>query len=249
MGDFFETFNEDAIITAKILGIVLTKRANGAAAAVPLAGFPYPALDNYLPKIVNAGYKVAICEQVEDPKLATGIVKREVIEVVSPGTLEPDEKSLQNSNNFIVSLLFSQSDVGYAVLDQSTGEFYLGESPEDALSESLRQFAPREILIPESYTYITSNWYNQLKPFISRADDWVFDYDHGYRLLTGHFETPSLKGFGCEEYSLGICAAGAMIYQLKQCIIMIHSSTGNKQRLINMQRASPKPQPNPLQNK
>ena len=215
MGDFFETFNEDAIITAKILGIVLTKRANGAAADVPLAGFPHHALDNYLPKIVNAGHKVAICEQVEDPKLATGIVKREVIEVVSPGTLEPDEKSLQKSNNFIVSLLFSQSDVGYAVLDQSTGEFYLGESSEDALSESLRQFAPREVLIPESHTYITSNWYNKLKPFISRADDWVFDYDHGYRLLTDHFETPSLKGFGCEEYSLGICAAGAMIYQLK----------------------------------
>ncbi|SVB40623.1 uncharacterized protein METZ01_LOCUS193477, partial [marine metagenome] len=113
MGDFFETFNEDAIITAKILGIVLTKRANGAAADVPLAGFPHHALDNYLPKIVNAGHKVAICEQVEDPKLATGIVKREVIEVVSPGTLEPDEKSLQKSNNFIVSLSFSQSDVGY----------------------------------------------------------------------------------------------------------------------------------------
>ena len=215
MGDFFETFNEDAIITAKILGIVLTKRANGAAADVPLAGFPHHALDNYLSKIVNAGHKVAICEQVEDPKLATGIVKREVIEVVSPGTLEPDEESLQKSNNFIVSLSFSQSDVGYAVLDQSTGEFYLGESSEDNLSESLRQFAPREVLIPESYTYITSNWYNKLKPFISRADDWVFDYDHGYRLLTDHFETPTLKGFGCEEYSIGICAAGAMIYQLK----------------------------------
>ena len=215
MGDFFETFNEDAKITAKILGIVLTKRANGAAAEVPLAGFPHHALDNYLPKIVNAGHKVAICEQVEDPKLTTGIVKREVIEVVSPGTLEPDEVSLQKSNNFIVSLSFSQNIVGYAVLDQSTGEFYLGESSEDTLSESLRQFAPREVLIAESHTYVTSNWYKKLKPFISRVDDWIFDYDHGYRLLTDHFETPSLKGFGCEEYSLGICAAGAMLYQLK----------------------------------
>ncbi len=215
MGDFFETFNEDAKITSKILGIVLTKRANGAAADVPLAGFPHHALDNYLPKIVNAGYKVAICEQVEDPKLAAKIVKREVIEVVSPGTLEPNEESLQKSNNFIVSLSFLQNDVGYAVLDQSTGEFYLGESSEDSLSESLRQFAPREVLLAESHTYITSKWYKKLKPFISRVDDWIFDYDHGYRLLTDHFETPSLKGFGCEEYSLGICAAGAMIYQMK----------------------------------
>ena len=152
MGDFFETFNEDAKIASKILGIVLTKRANGAAADVPLAGFPHHALDNYLPKIVNAGYKVAICEQVEDPKLAAKIVKREVIEVVSPGTLEPNEESLQKSNNFIVSLSFLQNDVGYAVLDQSTGEFYLGESSEDSLSESLRQFAPREVLLAESHT-------------------------------------------------------------------------------------------------
>ena len=215
MGDFFETFNEDAKITAKILGIVLTKRTNGAAADVPLAGFPHHSLDNYLPKIVNAGHKVAICEQVEDSKFSTGIVKREVIEIVSPGTLVPDEESLQKSNNFIVSLIFSQNNVGYAVLDQSTGEFYLGESPEDTLSESLRQFSPREVLIAESHTYITSNWYKKLKPFISRVDDWAFDYDHGYRLLTDHFETPSLKGFGCEEYNLGICAAGAMMYQMK----------------------------------
>lgn len=215
MGDFFETFNEDAKITSKILGIVLTKRANGAAADVPLAGFPHRALDNYLPKIVNAGHKVAICEQVEDPKLAKGIVKREVIEVVSPGTLAPDEESLQKSNNFIVSLTFSHDNVGYAVLDQSTGEFYVGESSGDNLSESLRQFAPREVIIAESQAYITSNWYKKLKPYISRVDDWVFDYDHGYRLLSDHFETPSLKGFGCEEYRLGICAAGAMMYQLK----------------------------------
>ena len=130
MGDFFETFNEDAKITAKILGIVLTKRANGAASNVPLAGFPHHAIDNYLPKIVNAGHKVAICEQVEDPKFAKGIVKREVVEVVSPGTLTPDENIHQKSNNFIASLLFNKEIVGFAVLDQSTGEFYMGESNE-----------------------------------------------------------------------------------------------------------------------
>lgn len=216
MGDFFETFNEDAKITAKILGIVLTKRANGAAADVPLAGFPHHALDNYLPKIVNAGHKVAICEQVEDPKLSKGIVKREVIEVISPGTLVPGEQSFQKSNNFIVSLSFSKDNAGYSVLDQSTGEFYLGESPVNNLSEDLRQFAPKEILIADSQPYITADWYTQLKPFISRVEDWIFDYDHGYRLLTDHFNTPSLKGFGCEKFRLGISAAGAMMYQMKQ---------------------------------
>ncbi len=217
MGDFFETFNEDATITAKILGIVLTKRANGAAADVPLAGFPHHSLDNYLPKIVDAGHKVAICEQVEDPKFAKGIVKREVIEVVSPGTLIVENESILKENNFIVCLKFSKNDtVGYSVLDQSTGELYMGETPKGTLGQALIQFKPKEVLLDESHICTTSKWYQEYKPFISRVENWVFDFDHGYRLLIDHFNTPSLKGFGCEDLKLGICATGALMYQLKQ---------------------------------
>ena len=119
MGDFYETFSEDAKITARILGIVLTKRSNGAAADVPLAGFPYHALDNYLHKLVNAGYRVAICEQVEDPKLAKGIVKREVIEVVTPGTITSEQALDQKANKYLASIYFGKSNVGYGILDLS----------------------------------------------------------------------------------------------------------------------------------
>jgi DNA mismatch repair protein MutS len=216
MGDFFETFNEDANITADILGIVLTKRANGAAADVPLAGFPHHALDSYLPKIVKAGHKVAICEQVENPKFAKGIVKREVIEVVSPGTLSPETESLHTSNNFIFSIFAKKGRVGFSVLDQSTGEFYLGETDEGNLTESMHQFSPIEVLVPNDYTYSTSTWYRKQKPFISKMENWIFDFNHCYRLLTEQLKTPSLKGFGCEDYPLGISAAGGMIYHLKQ---------------------------------
>ena len=216
MGDFFETFNEDAIKTADILGIVLTKRANGAAADVPLAGFPHHALDSYLPKIVKAGHKVAICEQVENPKFAKGIVKREVIEVVSPGTLSPETESLHTSNNFIISILTKKGRAGFSVLDQSTGEFYLGETDEENLTESIHQFSPIEVLVPNDYTYSTSTWYRSQKPFISKMENWIYDFNHCYRLLTEQFKTQSLKGFGCEEYPLAISAAGAMIHHLKQ---------------------------------
>ena len=134
MGDFYETFNDDAKITAKILGIVLTKRANGAAADVPLAGFPYHSLDNYLYKLVNAGHRVAICEQVEDPKLSKGIVKREVIEVVTPGTITAEQAIDQKANRYLASLHFNKTNVGYAILDQSTGEFFIGECEKKNIS-------------------------------------------------------------------------------------------------------------------
>ena len=137
MGDFYETFNDDAVVTAKILGIVLTKRSNGAAAEVPLAGFPYHSIDNYLHKLVNAGHRVAICEQVEDPKLAKGIVKREVIEVVSPGTITSDTALNEKSNQFIGCIHFENEDTGYAILDQSTGELFIGQCLAIDLTESL----------------------------------------------------------------------------------------------------------------
>ncbi len=218
MGDFYETFNDDAKITAKVLGIVLTKRSNGAAADVPLAGFPHHAIDNYLPKLVSAGYRVAICEQVEDPKLAKGIVKREVIEVVTPGTITSDQALHQKSNQYLASLMFHRDNVGFAILDQSTGEFFLGQCEEIELSETLRKFSPSEVLIAESITYTTSAWYRKLKPFITTVEDWVFNYDQSYRMLTEHFHTSTLKGFGCDDLEFGIIAAGTIFYHIKNTL-------------------------------
>jgi DNA mismatch repair protein MutS len=215
MGDFYETFNEDAKKTAKILGIVLTKRSSGSAADVPLAGFPYHALDNYLPKLVKAGYRVAICEQVEDPKLAKGIVKREVIEVVTPGTLLSDQALSQKSNQYLASIYFHRDQAGYAFLDQSTGEFLIGECALEELSEALRKFAPSEVIIGESITYTTTKWYRDLKPFITQVEDWIINFDQSYRTLTDHFHTSTLKGFGCDNFENGITAAGVIFYHLK----------------------------------
>jgi len=218
MGDFYETFSEDAKTTAKILGIVLTKRSNGAAADVPLAGFPYHALDNYLHKLVNAGHRVAICEQVEDPKLAKGIVKREVIEVVTPGTITASQALDQKANQYLASLHFGKTNVGYAVLDQSTGEFFVGECAPDRLTESLRKFSPREVLVGESVVYSTADWYRTLKPFMTKVEDWIYSYDQGYRSLTAHFHVKSLKGFGCESLPDGITAAGTIFHHMTQTL-------------------------------
>ena len=218
MGDFYETFNDDAKITAKILGIVLTKRANGAAADVPLAGFPYHSLDNYLYKLVNAGHRVAICEQVEDPKLSKGIVKREVIEVVTPGTITAEQAMDQKANRYLASLHFNKTNVGYAILDQSTGEFFIGECEKNNISESLRKFAPREVIVGESVIYSTEKWYLELKPFITKIDDWVFTFDQSYRKLIDHFQVKSLKGFGCDSYKDGITSAGAILYHVTESL-------------------------------
>ena len=218
MGDFYETFNEDAKTAAKILGIVLTKRANGAAADVPLAGFPYHALDNYLHKLVNAGHRVAICEQVEDPKLAKGIVKREVIEVVTPGTITSEQALDQKANQYLASIHFGKSNVGFAVLDQSTGEFFIGQCLPEKLAESLRKISPREVLIAETVVYSTANWYRELKPFVTKVEDWLYNYDQSYRTLIDHFKVKSLKGFGCEHLNEGIIAAGTIFHHITQSL-------------------------------
>ena len=224
MGDFYETFNDDAILTAKILGIVLTKRSNGAAAEVPLAGFPYHSIDNYLHKLVNAGQRVAICEQVEDPKLAKGIVKREVIEVVTPGTITSDTALNEKSNQFIGCIHFANQVAGYAVLDKSTGELFIGECTSIDLTESLLKFAPREILIGSNITYSTASWYRELRPFISVIDEWLLSYEESNRILKKHFKVRSLKGFGCENLKLGVTAAGAIFQHVKASL---HSSLGH----------------------
>ena len=224
MGDFYETFNDDAILTAKILGIVLTKRSNGAAAEVPLAGFPYHSIDNYLHKLVNAGQRVAICEQVEDPKLAKGIVKREVIEVVTPGTITSDTALNEKSNQFIGCIHFANQVAGYAVLDKSTGELFIGECTSIDLTGSLLKFAPREILIGSNITYSTASWYRELRPFISVIDEWLLSYEESNRILKKHFKVRSLKGFGCENLKLGVTAAGAIFQHVKASL---HSSLGH----------------------
>ena len=218
MGDFYETFNDDAVITAKILGIVLTKRSNGAAAEVPLAGFPYHSIDNYLHKLVNAGHRVAICEQVEDPKIAKGIVKREVIEVVTPGTITSDTALNNKSNQYIGCIHFDNKDSGYAILDQSTGELFVGQCLVKDLTESLLKFAPREILISSKIIYSTALWYRTLRPFVTVIDDSIISYDESYRVLKKHFKVQSLKGYGCESLKLGVAAVGAIFFHINNTL-------------------------------
>ena len=215
MGDFYETFLEDAVITSKILGIVLTKRANGKAADVELAGFPYHSLDTYLPKLVQAGYRVAICEQTEDPQNAKGIVKREVIEVVTPGTLTMDQTLNNKTNRYIGSLYTVGNKTGLAFLDSSTGEFNIGECYHDDLNNSLFQFNPSEIVISDKIVYSNLGWYKEFRPFITQVDNQLFSYDVSYKALIDHFKIKSLKSFGCENLQLGICSAGALVQHLK----------------------------------
>ena len=214
MGDFYETFSEDAIVTSKVLGIVLTKRANGKAAEVDLAGFPYHALDNYLPKLVRAGFRVAICEQVEDPKLAKGIVKREVIEVVTPGTLTSDQVLSQKSNQYMASIVFEKDVTGFAIFESSTGEFLVGECKREKLIGYLRKYYPNEVIIGENNIYSSADWYRELRPFVTTIEDWIFSPDVCYRTLLDHFNISSLKGFGCDDLKVGITAAGGLIYHI-----------------------------------
>ena len=219
MGDFYETFLDDAIITSKILGIVLTKRANGKAADVDLAGFPYHALDNYLPKLVKAGHRVAICEQIEDPKLVKGIVKREVQEVVTPGTLTGDQALNNKSNRYIGSIKIDGDKAGFAYLDSSTGEFNIGECRIKHINNSLLKFLPHEVVLSEKVIYSSSDWYLEFQPFITQIEDWMFDYETAYQILISHFNLKTLKGFGCENMSIGISAAGALMHHIKSNLV------------------------------
>ncbi len=215
MGDFYETFLNDAVLTSKILGIVLTKRSNGKAADVELAGFPYHSLDNYLPKLVKAGHRVAICEQVENPKLSKGIVKRKVIEVVTPGTLSIDKTLNNKLNRYIGSIITIKKQSGFSFLDSSTGEFYVGECSNEELNGFLLKFLPQEIILSDKETYSKSNWYLEFQPFISRVVSSMFDYGNAYRILLNKFKVKNLKGFGCDNLYLGISAAGALINHIK----------------------------------
>ena len=214
MGDFYETFLDDAVITSKVLGIVLTKRANGKAADVNLAGFPYHSLDNYLPKLVNAGYRVAICEQIENPKTSKGIVKRDVVEVVTPGTLTTDKTLNDKSNRYICSMHFDKNNIGIAFLDSSTGEFHIGQCNEENIQYNLLKFCPQEVVLSSKVIYSNSFWYNEFKPFITQVDEWFFDFEIAYRVLISHFKVRSLKSFGCDGMHYGVSAAGALVKHL-----------------------------------
>ena len=212
MGDFYETFEDDAIQTSQILGITLTKRANGAAAKVPLAGFPYHALDRHLHKLLKAGHRVAICEQVEDPKLAKGIVKREVMEVLSPGTALSDKYLDQKENNYLCAVTLEKRKCGIAVLDYSTGEFSTCSRDHKDLLSLLKQFRVSEIIISDDQEDDLRILTQGEDIFISTIPDWCRGFDTAYDSLTSFFNVSSLKGFGIEEDPLAVTSAGCALY-------------------------------------
>jgi DNA mismatch repair protein MutS len=212
VGDFYETFSEDAIKTSQILGIVLTKRNNGTS-YVELAGFPYHSLDIYLPKLVKAGQRVAICEQLEDPKLTKKIVKRGVIELVTPGTSTNDKILENKQNNYLAAVHFTEDKIGISFLDLSTGEFLVAEGEADYIENLISTFKPAEIIYSKSKQEI----FNKIFPsrqYTFLLEEWLFTFDFAYEKLLKHFNTKNLKGFGVEEMKDAICAAGVILHYL-----------------------------------
>ena len=213
VGDFYETFGEDAIKTSGILGITLTRRANGAASFVELAGFPYHALDTYLPKLVRAGQRVAICEQLEDPKQAKKIVKRGITELITPGLSMNDNVLLHKENNFLAAIHIDKKIAGISFLDISTGEFYLSEGTIDYIDQLLNNFQPKEVLYEKKKKELFQESFGT-KFYTYKLDDWIFTPEAANDRLLKQFETSSLKGFGVQNFSYGIIAAGAILYYL-----------------------------------
>ncbi|MDI1354158.1 MAG: DNA mismatch repair protein MutS [bacterium] len=213
VGDFYETFGEDAIKASKILGIVLTKRANGSASHIELAGFPHHSLDSYLPKLVRAGYRVAICDQLEDPKMVKGIVKRGITELVTPGVSFNDKILDHHQNNFLASVHFESEQAGLALCDVSTGEFLVAQGSISYVEKLIQNFKPNELLFEKS----KRDQLNELvgdRFYSFGLDDWAFGYDYGYESLIKQFGTTSLKGFGIEDQRLAIHASGALLHYL-----------------------------------
>ncbi|PWA06957.1 DNA mismatch repair protein MutS [Flavobacterium psychrotolerans] len=229
VGDFYETFGEDAIRASKILGIVLTKRGAGSETETALAGFPHHSLNTYLPKLVKAGLRVAICDQLEDPKMTKTIVKRGVTELVTPGVSMNDEVLQSKSNNFLASIYFGKKIIGISFLDVSTGEFLTAQGNEEYIDKLLQNFSPSEVLIPKqnkgdfkaAFGEDFHNFY---------LEDWVFKEDYALETLMNHFQTNSLKGFGIEELSEGIIASGAILYYLSE------TQHNKRQHITSIQR-------------
>ena len=213
VGDFYETFGEDAVRASRILGITLTRRANGAASYVELAGFPYHALDTYLPKLVRAGERVAVCEQLEDPKLVKGIVKRGVIELVTPGVVLSDNVLVNKENTFLASVHFGKKTTGVAFLDLSTGEFYVAEGRDDYVDKLLSNLAPKEIIYQRGWEERFTRAFGT-RNYTYKLDEWVFAEDINREKLCKQFGTASLKGYGIDSMTSGISAAGAILYYL-----------------------------------
>ena len=214
VGDFYETFGQDAVITSQVLGITLTKRNNGNADSSQLAGFPHHALDTYLHKLVKAGYRVAICDQLEDPKLAKGIVKRGVTELVTPGVATNDKLLEHNSNNFLAALHFGETKIGVAFLDISTGEFFIAEGDEAYADKLLQSLKPAEVIFVRNKQKLFKDLFG-VKFFTYGLDEWIFADVYATESLLKHFGTHSLKGFGVENLKEGIIAAGAILHYLK----------------------------------
>lgn len=214
VGDFYETFGEDAIKAAHVLGIVLTRRANGSAAFIELAGFPHHSLDSYLPRLVRAGYRVAICDQLEDPKFAKGIVKRGITELVTPGVTYNDKVLENKTNNFLCALHLTDQLNGIAFLDISTGEFMIAEGNMDYIDKLIQNFKPSEIIFQKHKKDAFKNQFGE-KHFIFQLEDWVFKPDFAKEKLLKQFKTTSLKGFGVEGIQQGVIAAGAALQYLE----------------------------------
>ena len=214
VGDFYETFGDDAIKASGILGITLTRRANGAATFVELAGFPYHAIDTYLPKLVRAGERVAICEQLEDPKQVKGLVKRGVIELVTPGVVLGDNILANKENTYLAAVYFGRKNTGVAFLDISTGEFYAAEGSDAYIDKLISNLAPKEIIYQRGYEDRFSDAFGS-RHYTYRLDEWVFSESVNRDKLCKQFGTQSLKGFGIEQFSSGISAAGAILYYLE----------------------------------
>ncbi|WP_207513385.1 DNA mismatch repair protein MutS [Longitalea luteola] len=229
VGDFYETFGEDAVIASQVLGITLTKRNNGAAFSSELAGFPHHSLDTYLHKLVRAGYRVAICDQLEDPKAAKGIVKRGVTELVTPGVATNDKMLEHNSNNFLAGIHFTEEQAGIAFLDISTGEFFVAEGNSEYIDKLLQTLKPAEVIFQRSFQKHFKEVFGS-RFYTYTMESWIFDEPYATESLLKHFNTHSLKGFGVEELHRGIVAAGAVLHYLKD------TEHPNLQHITSIQR-------------
>ena len=213
VGDFYETFGEDAIKAASILGIVLTKRGAGSTSETPLAGFPYHSLDTYLPKLVKAGCRVAICDQLENPKLTKEIVKRGVTELVTPGVAMNDAILDHKKNNYLCAVFFGKKNIGISFIDISTGDFWVGQGTKNIIAQFLQNFIPSEILVAKPHKKIFQATFGLKFPTFF-VEDWVFENDFANEKLTSHFETNSLTGFGISDLFEGSNSAGAILHYL-----------------------------------
>lgn len=229
VGDFYETFGEDALISSRVLGITLTKRSNGAASSVELAGFPHHALDTYLHKLVKAGYRVAICDQLEDPKTVKGLVKRGVTELVTPGVATNDKLLENKTNNFLAALYLGEPQCGVAFLDISTGEFYTAEGSAEYMDKLIQSFQPSEVILSKSHQKRFREQFDT-RVYTFLLDEWVFQHQYTYDALLEHFQTQSLKGYGIEDLSAATIAAGAALHYLKD------TEHSNLQHISSLQR-------------